>query len=86
MVLHAMDDVADGVVVGKADPKWGEVPVAVVEIKADTLPDAAAFLARFEGKIAGFKRPQAVVFTDALPRNAMGKVLKHEVRVMVAKT
>ena len=86
MLLHTMDDVADGVVVSKADPKWGEVPVVAVEMKADALHDSAAFLARFEGKIAGFKRPQAVVFTDALPRNAMGKVLKHEVRAMIAET
>ena len=46
---------------------------------------AAVFLARFDGKIANFKRPRDVVFTDSLPRNAMGKVLKHQVREMVAE-
>jgi acyl-CoA synthetase (AMP-forming)/AMP-acid ligase II len=30
--------------------------------------------------LAGYKRPRQVVFIDALPRNALGKVLKHEVR------
>jgi acyl-CoA synthetase (AMP-forming)/AMP-acid ligase II len=30
--------------------------------------------------LAGYKRPRQVVFVDALPRNALGKVLKHEVR------
>jgi fatty-acyl-CoA synthase len=80
MLLHAMEDVADGVVVGLADAKWGEVPVAVVQMNKYAEVDAAAFLARLDGKIANFKRPRDVVFTDSLPRNAMGKVLKHQVR------
>jgi len=80
MILHAMTDVADAVVVGKADAKWGEVPVAVVQMNTGAVVEAVAFLARFEGKIANFKRPRDVVFTDSLPRNAMGKILKHQVR------
>lgn len=83
MILHAMTDVADGVVVGKSDAKWGEVPVAVVQMRQGNQVEAAAFLARFEGKIANFKRPRHVVFTDSLPRNAMGKVLKHQVREQI---
>ena len=85
MILHAMTDVADGVVVGLADAKWGEVPFAVVQMNKGAEVEAAAFLARFEGKIANFKRPRGVVFTDSLPRNAMGKVLKHQVRTLVAE-
>ena len=85
MIIHAMVDIADGVVVGKADAKWGEVPIAVVELKAGAEADAAEFLDRFEGKIAKFKRPKDVRFIEALPRNAMGKVLKHEVRAMIAE-
>ncbi|MBT4674558.1 MAG: AMP-binding protein [Rhodospirillaceae bacterium] len=80
IILHAMADVADGVVVGLADAKWGEVPVAVVQMNKGYQVEAAAFLARFEDKIANFKRPRHVVFTDSLPRNAMGKILKHQVR------
>ena len=85
MLIHAMGDVADGVVVAKADGKWGEVPIAVVQLKAGAEVEAGDFLARFEGKIANFKRPRDVVFTDSLPRNAMGKVLKHQVRKLIAE-
>jgi len=46
---------------------------------------AAVFLARLDGKIANFKRPRDVVFADNLPRNALGKVLKHQVREMIAE-
>ena len=41
-------------------------------------------LALFDGKLARFKHPHDVIFTDALPRNVMGKVLKFELRDMVS--
>ena len=59
--------------------------IAVVQLKAGAEVKAAVFLARFDGKIANFKRPRDVVFTDNLPRNALGKVLKHQVRKMIAE-
>ena len=69
--------------VGRADPKWGEVPVAVVVARAGTAPDADAVRGWFHGKLARFKHPRDVVFRDALPRNAMGKIEKDAVRAMV---
>ncbi len=70
---------AEVAVAGVADPEWGEVvPAWVVPARAAS-PPAAAELARFAAEhLARFKCPRRVVFVDALPRNALGKVLRHE--------
>ena len=82
-LVHRMDDIADVAVVGREDARWGEVPVAVVVPAPDARIAASEFLARFEGRLARFKHPKDVLFLDALPRNAMGKTRKHELRQMV---
>ena len=46
---------------------------------------AGEILSLFEGRLARYKHPREVIFVDALPRNVMGKVLKFELREMVAK-
>ena len=56
--------------------------MAVVTARGDTT--ARALLGALDGKIARFKRPREVIFVDALPRNAMGKVVVGEVRRMIA--
>ncbi len=81
-VLRQHEMVAEVAVVGRADVRWGEVPVAVVAARGDT--NAQALLAALDGKIARYKCPRDVVFVDALPRNAMGKVLASQVRAMIA--
>ena len=80
-ILRDHPNVAEVSVVGRPDPKWGETPVAVVVPIGD--PDKASLLASLDGKIARYKRPSDVVFVDALPRNAMGKVVAAEVRKLV---
>ncbi len=78
-----MPDVADAVVVGRADNKWGEVPVAVIILENNVALEKNTFLNRFQNKLARFKHPKDVIFLKELPRNAMGKVLKYEVRKLV---
>ena len=82
-LVHRMDDIADVAVVGREDARWGEVPVAVIVPAPGARVAASEFLARFEGRLARFKHPKDVLFLDALPRNAMGKTRKHELREMV---
>jgi len=72
--------VSDVAVVAGSDPQWGEVPVAFVVSGAPRDVDLASLTAWLEGSLARFKHPRAVVVVDELPRNAMGKVLKHELR------
>ncbi len=69
-------------VVGRADQRWGEVAVAVV-VRRDAGLDESGVLALLEGRLARYKHPHDVIFVDALPRNAMGKVEKHVLRGMV---
>jgi fatty-acyl-CoA synthase len=73
-VLIAHPEVAEGAVIGRADPKWQEVPVAYVVRRAGASCDARALEAHLLSQLARFKVPREYVFVDALPRNAMGKV------------
>ncbi|MEQ9331363.1 AMP-binding protein [Thalassobaculum sp.] len=73
-VLRTLDGVAEAAVVGRADPRWGEVPVAVVVPAPGAARDRAAVLAGFRDRLARFKHPKDVVFVEELPRNALGKV------------
>jgi len=81
-ILAECPDLAEAAVVARPDERWGEVPVAVVVPRPDRAVDKAGVLALFDGRLAKYKRPHDVVFTDALPRNAMGKVLKYQIREM----
>ena len=71
-------------VVGRPDEKWGEVPVAVIVPALGTELSRADVLALFDGKLARFKHPHDVIFTETLPRKVLGKVLKFELRAMVS--
>jgi len=82
----AHPQVTEAVVVRKPDPKWGEVPVAFVARKDDSLTgDALKALCR--GKIAGYKQPKDVVFIpfEAFPRSTTGKVKRHDLEQMLPK-
>ena len=83
--IHEMADITDGVIVGKPDEKWGEVPVAVVIKEKGADLSEIDFLERFQGQLARYKHPKAVYFVEDLPRTAMGKVLKYEVRKLVVE-
>ncbi|MDY7544648.1 3-(methylthio)propionyl-CoA ligase [Glaciimonas sp. Gout2] len=61
-------------------PKWDERPLLVVVKKPDTDLDRDALLTFYEGKIAKWWTPDDVVFVDALPMGATGKILKKKLR------
>ena len=81
-VLHDIHGVAEAAVVGRPDPKWGAVPIAVVVCADGKQPDRDAVLAAFHGRLARYKHPKDVVFVGSLPRNAMGKVKIEEVSAL----
>ncbi|GAA0944133.1 long-chain-fatty-acid--CoA ligase [Actinocorallia libanotica] len=79
--LAAHPAVAEVAVVGVPHDRWGETPLAVVVPAAGAQAPTAAELAEWcRERLASYKRPTAVVAVAELPRNASGKVLKHELR------
>ncbi|MEO9682950.1 MAG: long-chain-fatty-acid--CoA ligase [Tateyamaria sp.] len=71
---------ADAAVIGARHEKWDERPVLIAVAVDGEAPTESDVLSIFEGKIAKWQVPDCVVFTDVLPRNATGKVLKRNLR------
>ncbi|SFD73564.1 methylmercaptopropionate CoA ligase [Sulfitobacter brevis] len=79
-IAIAHPKLADAAVIGARHAKWDERPV-LIAVKAEGAdPSEQEVLDIFDGKIAKWQVPDRVVFTDALPRNATGKVLKRNLR------
>jgi len=76
LALAGAPGVREACVIGVADARWGEVGRAVVVGSGD--PNA--ILMHLQQKLAKYKVPKSVVFTDALPRNPGGKILRHLVK------
>ena len=74
--------VLDVAVVGFANEKWGERPKAYVLLRPGQAVDELALLDHARGAIARFKVPDYIVFVDALPRTATGKVTKAALRAL----
>ena len=68
-------------VVAQPDEKWGEVPCAFVELKPGASVTEAELIAFARERLAGFKTPKRVVFTD-LPKTSTGKIQKFQLREM----
>ena len=66
-------------VVAKPDETWGEVPCAFVELKEGASATEAELIAFARERLAGFKTPKQVVFTE-LPKTSTGKIQKFELR------
>ncbi|WP_114284244.1 class I adenylate-forming enzyme family protein [Candidatus Halocynthiibacter alkanivorans] len=83
-VLLGHPDVAEVAVVGRKDEEWGETVVAFVVAAPGTDLSRAALDQLCRDHIARFKRPREYVFLDALPKNNYGKVVKRDLREMLA--
>jgi fatty-acyl-CoA synthase len=76
--------IAEAAVVARPDQRWGEVPVAVVVLKPGAAATEGEILGAFRDRIARFKQPRQVIFAETLPKNALGKVLRYELRRSLA--
>ncbi len=79
-VLYEHPAVLEAAVVGRPDPRWGEVPVAFVVCRPGAGVTEEELREFCLARLARFKVPRAVGFIEALPRNPSGKVLKRVLR------
>lgn len=77
--LASLDDVKESAVVGVPDPDWGEAVVAFV-LPTSSAASEEQVLQDIRPLLSGYKRPKQVVFTDALPVTAVGKIDKKHLR------
>ncbi|MGP5388956.1 AMP-binding enzyme [Glutamicibacter arilaitensis] len=78
--LASHPEVLDLAVIGVADEKWGERPVAYVIRASGSTLDAETLIGFAREKLAGFKVPRTIVFPQDLPRTSTGKVQKNVLR------
>jgi fatty-acyl-CoA synthase len=82
-VLADCPDIAEAAVIGVPDPKWGESALAFIVRKKESSLDENTVLSLFQDRLARYKHPRRVVFLDSLPKNAMGKVQKFDLKQLV---
>ena len=79
-MIYRLPQVSEVAVIGLADPRWVEAVTAVIVLKDGQTLSEAEVMAHCNTHMASFKSPKRVVFTDALPKNPSGKLLKRELR------
>ncbi len=78
-ILYSHPAVSAAAVVAMPDEKWGEVPVAFVELREETPASEADLIAHCRGRLAGFKCPRRVI-AYVLPKTSTGKIQKNVLR------
>ncbi|MFK0157022.1 acyl-CoA synthetase [Streptomyces sp. NPDC090499] len=76
--LYTHEAVAEAAVIGLPDERWIEAVTAVVVPRGEI--DEAGLIAHVKERLPAFKAPKRILFVQALPRNASGKILKRELR------
>ena len=79
-LVAALPEVALAAVIGRADPKWGERPLLLVELREDTALSDEALLAPLRGRVANWWVPDEVIRLDRIPLAATGKIDKLRLR------
>jgi fatty-acyl-CoA synthase len=79
-MIYRLPQVSEVAVIGLPDAHWVEAVTAVVVLKAGQSLTEDEVMAHCRSHMASFKSPKRVVFTDALPKNPSGKLLKRELR------
>ena len=78
--LYQHPDVSECAVIGVPHARWGEALLAVIVPAPGRTLTAEALIAHCRGRIGGYKIPREILFVQELPKSAMGKILKTELR------
>ena len=81
-MIYRLPQVSEVAVIGLPDAKWVEAVTAVIVLKAGQELTEAQVIAHCNAHMATFKAPKRVIFTDQLPKNPSGKLLKRQLRQM----
>ncbi len=85
-VIDGLSGIGESAVIGVPHPDFGEGVVAVIRtLPGQAHPSESEIVATLKGQLAGYKVPKKLVFVEDLPRNAMGKVVKADLRRANAK-
>ena len=79
-LLYSHADVFECAVIGKKDPKWGEIPVAVVALRPGANLSEEEIIEFSRENLAHFKALRGVKIVTDLPRSGTGKIMKSELR------
>ena len=80
VVVHQLPQIAEAAVVGRPDPTYGEVPVLYVSTHPGTTVTAETIRDHIAEHLAKYKRPADITILDDLPKNAVGKIKKPDLR------
>lgn len=83
--LYRHPSVVACAVVAKQDDKWGETPLAYVELKPDSNTTAQELIAHCKSLLASYKTPKEILF-EAIPKTSTGKIQKFQLRERANKT
>jgi long-chain acyl-CoA synthetase len=85
-VVHGLPQIAEAAVVGRAHPVYGEEPVLFVSLHPDAALDADAIRDHLRASLSKYKLPVEITIMADLPKNAVGKIAKPELRKRLVQT
>ncbi|MFP4532157.1 MAG: AMP-binding enzyme [Desulfobacterales bacterium] len=80
LIAGTHPDVLECAVIATPDPKWGEVPKAMISLKSGSQADEKSLIAYCKERLPGFKTPKIIEFVDELPKTGSGKIRKVDLR------
>lgn len=83
VLLLTHPKIKDVAVIAKAEAKWGEIPIAIIVLKEAETITLEEVVQYCKENLAAFKAIKEIIVVDSLPRNAVGKILKHKLREQV---